>query len=99
MFALDKAYDLTKLSFVYNRKHYFQISVSEDGTNYTVIATINSNNAAASYSSVNASRVRCDVNTNIASIQYVKLTFAGNEANNAFVGLFDVSVSGSVSNG
>jgi len=97
VYTLDKAYDLTKLSFTFKRNHYFQALVSTDGTNYTALASINVNNAATYYTVVDAANevVRCDMNVNASNIKYVKLTFAGNVRGNDFVALYDISVHGS----
>ena len=98
VYTLDKAYDITKLSLTLKRQHYFEVLISEDGTNYTSLKTVIAGNAASHYTVVDAATevVRCDLNVNATKIKYVKIMFAGNAVNNAFVALYDISIMGNV---
>ena len=96
VYTLDKAYNLTKLSLTFKRNHYFQVLVSEDGTNYAAVALVDANNASTYYTVVDATNevVCCDINVGASNVKYVKLLFTGNIRGNDFVALYDIKAQG-----
>ena len=87
IYLLEKECDLNKIVFTFSGKpYYFELYVSKDGEDYTLIADIDRTNAAQAYSN----GICTLEGLALEGIRYVKLVFTGAEGGNTWVNLKEV---------
>lgn len=88
VYTLNKVTPIQKMSFDFEKnRHYFDVYVSNDDKNYTLVAAINSQNADKAYGSGYTATID---GLNLPSVKYVKLIFTGRENGNTYVNLVQV---------
>ena len=92
IYTLDNLTELTKVELTFgNRLHYFDLSVSADGSNFTHIARVNATTASKFFNGLVATVD--GINTNA---KYIRIDFLGTENNTTWISLMEVSAQGKV---
>lgn len=85
-YELDRAYDVNKFVFTFASNYYFELYVSEDGEEETLVAVIDATNAKYAYD-----EGICTLEgLQLQNVRFVKLMFTGHVSNNLWISLNEV---------
>ena len=95
IYTLRNESDIQKITIeVGTSRHYFDVYVSKDGTDYTKLASISNQNADQAYVIAENNNHVCNLDgLNLSGIKYIKLMFTGRKGNNTYINLMEVTVS------
>ena len=85
-YELNRAYDLNKFVFTMNDTYYFELYVSTDGENETLVAKITEDNADMAF----VEGICTLEGLQLQDIRFVRLLFTGRAKNNLWVSLKEV---------
>ena len=90
VYALDSLTELTKVTVTFgSRLHYFDVSVSADGVNYTHVARINKDTASKYFNGLVATVD--GINTNA---KYIRIDFLGTENGTTWINMMEIEAEG-----